>query len=133
MTNQLTTPNGFYAQHNSCKVWYSKTVDYKIYKLTDLKSELIYCKNTHDYIRTFIEHLKDNVIRNFKNLGLVSIQLCIFDKDNILHKFIIKITTMLRNILIGKKMPSVYTSIFVVVKYENNIVFMGLVDFAGLQ
>jgi hypothetical protein len=129
MNNQIKNDTGFYAERNSCKVWYNKTVDYEISKLTDLKRELIYCKNVENYIKCFIEHLKDNVIRNFKNLGSLTINLGIFDKNNILHNFIIKIATMLSHMLTDKKMPNWYKSIFVVVEYENNIVFTALVEF----
>jgi hypothetical protein len=134
MNNQLLDNNGFYAERNSCKVWYNKNwlQEYEIDKLTDLKRELIYCKTVENYIRSFIEHLKDNVIRNFNNLSEVTICLGIFDKDNILHNFIIKIVNSLSHILKGKTLPNLYKSVFVVVEHENNIVFAGLVDFNGL-
>jgi organic radical activating enzyme len=74
----------------------------------------------------------DNVIRNFNNLSEVTICLGIFDKDNILHNFIIKIANSLSHILKGKTLPNLYKSVFVVVEHENNIVFAGLVDFNGL-
>jgi hypothetical protein len=134
MNNQISNNNGFYAERNSCKVWYNKNLlqEYEIDKLTDLKHELIYCKTVENYIRSFIEHLKDNVIRNFNNLSEVTICLGIFDKDNILHNFIIKIANTLSHILKGKTLPNLYKSVFVIVEYENNIVFTGLVDFNGL-
>ena len=134
MNKQILNNNGFYAEKNSCKVWYNKNwlEGYEIDKLTDLKRELIYCKTVENYISSFIEHLKDNVIRKFKNLSELTICLCIFDKDNILHNFIIKVATTLSHMLTGKKIPNFYKSIFVIVKYENNIVFIGLVDFNGL-
>jgi len=134
MNNQISNNNGFYTERNSCKVWYNKNwfQEYEIDKLTDLKRELIYCKTVENYIRSFIEHLKDNVIRKFKNLSALTICLCIFDKDNILHNFIIKIANSLSDILKGKKIPNLYKSVFVIVEHENNIVFTELIDFNGL-
>ena len=59
MNYQISNGNGFYAEKNSCKVWYNKNLfqEYEIDKLTDLKRELIYCKTVENYIRSFIEHL----------------------------------------------------------------------------
>lgn len=126
--------NGFYAEHCGCRVkYFIKDNDYQVDKLIDLKKELIYCKNTNDYIAKFIEYIKDNVIKRCKNLEAVKIKLAIFDKNNILHKFIVTVSSMLINLLKSKQKIDFYKSIFVIVKYEKEIVFMGDINFKGLD
>lgn len=57
----------------------------------------------------------------------------IFDKDNILHRLIIKVANMIKDILKYKEKIDFYKSVIVCVKYENEIVFMGNINFTGLN
>jgi hypothetical protein len=98
-----------------------------------LEKEIIYCKNDVDYIRTFIEHIKDKVIKKCKNLNSVNIILCIFDKNNIIHRLMVVITNMMINLLKIKGKKDFYKSIIVFVEYEGQQVFMGDLNFTGLD
>jgi len=125
--------NGFYGKNVSCKVYYKEGFfDYEVYKLDNINEEKIYFKNCDDYIRSFIEHIKDNVIKKLKKLSLVHIYLAIFDESNILHRFIITISNMIQDILKYKEKICFKKSVFVYVTYENNIVFTGNISFNGL-
>ena len=71
MNNYLQT--GFCAKRVSCNVRYNwsffkNEINEEDIKLHNLEKEIIYCKNDVDYIKKFIEHIKDNVIKNCKNL-----------------------------------------------------------------
>ena len=91
------------------------------------------CKNDVDYIQEFIEHIKEKVIRKCKNLPSVKIMLATFDKNNLMHKIIIVIANMMKNLLKIKEKVNIYKSIFVVIKYEDQLVFMGDLNFTGLN
>ena len=127
-------PNGFYGKQVSCRVYYkSGFFDYEVSKLDDIKQELEYYKNTDAYIKGFIDYIKQNVIKKVKNLNLVKIELAIFDKDVILHRLIITVANMIKDILKCKEKIDFYKSVIVFVKYENEIVFMGNINFTGLN
>ena len=125
--------NGFYGKNVSCKVYYKQGfLDYEVSKLDNIKEQKLYFKNCDDYIRSFIEHIKDNVIKKLKNLNSLEINLAIFDENNILHRFIIKISNMIQDLLKYKEKICFKKSVFVIVTYENNIVFTGNISFKGL-
>ena len=125
--------NGFYGRNISCKVYYKEGFfDYEVSKLDNIKEEKLYFKNCDNYIRSFIEHIKNNVIKKLKNLNLVQIYLAIFDENNILHRFIVTISNMIQDLLKYKEKICFKKSVFVYVTYENNIVFTGNISFKGL-
>jgi hypothetical protein len=122
---------GFYATRARCNVRYNRSFfpnenDIELY---DLEKEMIYCKNEVDYIRSFIESIKEKVIKKCKNLNSVNIMLATFDKNNLFHKMIVVITNMMTQLLQIKR-KNIYKSIFVVIEYENIPVFMGELNFA---
>lgn len=58
----------------------------------------------------------------------------IFDKYNVLHRLIVGAYYVICNILrkdVNKK--SFYETIFTVIKYEGEIVFMGAISFDGIK
>jgi hypothetical protein len=59
--------------------------------------------------------------------------LATFDKNNIIHKIMIVITNMMRNLLKMKEKINFYKSIIVIIEYEDQIVFMGDLNFTGLD
>jgi len=59
--------------------------------------------------------------------------LATFDKNNIIHKIIIVIANMMTNLLKIKENLNIYKSIFVVIEYEGQTVFMGSLNFTGLD
>jgi hypothetical protein len=131
--NELS-PNGFYGRHVSCSVYYkSGFLDYEVAKLDNIQQELEYYKNTDAYIKGFIDYIKQNVIKKVKNLNSVKIELAIFDKDVILHRLIITVANMIKDILKCKEKIDFYKSVIVRVQYENETVFMGNINFTGLN
>jgi hypothetical protein len=82
--------DGFYAQRATCNFKYNQSffkneITEDDIKLYNLEKEIIYCKNEVDYIRAFIENIKERVIKKCKNLSSVKIILSTFDKNNIIH------------------------------------------------
>ena len=129
---------GFYAKKTSCNVQYNMSffkndIHEDDIKLDNLEKEIIYCKNDVDYIKRFIEHIKEKVIKKCKNLSSVKIMLATFDKNNLFHKMIIVISNMMKNLLQIKEKVNMYKSIFVIIEYECQTVFMGDLNFTGLD
>ena len=129
---------GFYAKRVSCNCQYKwGFFKNEIYEdditLDNLEKEIIYCKNDIDYIKKFIEHIKERVIKKCKNLSSVKIMLATFDKNNVIHKIIIVIANMMKNLLKIKEKVNMYKSIFVIIEYEGRIVFTGNLNFTGLD
>ena len=136
MNNYLQ--KGFYAETANCNVRYNQDFfkneinEYDI-KLDNLEKEIIYCKNDVDYIKCFIDHIKEKVIKKCKNLSSVKIMLATFDKNNIIHKIIIVVGNMMKNLLKIKEKLNIYKSIFVTIEYEDQTVFTGCLNFTGLN
>jgi hypothetical protein len=132
MSNNLS--NGFYSKIVKCNVYYNEGyIDYEVSKLVNIIEELKYFTNTNNYIRSFIDHIKHNIIRKLPNLNSVQIQLNIFDKDNILHRFIIVISNIIQDLLKYKKKINFSKSIIVSIEYENKLIFIGNIDFTGID
>ena len=126
--------NGFYAKLVKCNVYYNETYfDYEVSKLVDIKEELKYFTDVNNYIRCFIEHLKNNVIKKLPNLNSVKIELNIFDRDNMLHRFMIVISNMIQDLLKFKQKINLCKSIIVSVEYETKIIFIGNLNFTGID
>jgi arginine deiminase len=129
---------GFYAKRISCNIQYNKSffrneINENNIKIYDLEKEILYCKNDVDYIRCFIENIKEKVIKKCKNLNSVKIMLATFDKNNIIHKLMIVIRNMMLNLLKIKENINLYKSIIVFIEYESKIVFIGELNFTGLD
>jgi hypothetical protein len=124
---------GFYAIRASCNVKYNMSFFQNDIKLDNLEKEITYCKNDVDYIKKFIEHIKEKVIKKCKNLNMVKIMLATFDKNNSMHKIIIVVINMIQNLLKLKEKNNMYKSIFVVIEYESQTIFMGCLNFSGLD
>jgi len=129
---------GFYTKRASCNFRYDMSffkneINEHDIELDNLEKEIIYCKNDVDYIKGFIDHIKERVIKKCKNLSSVKIILATFDKNNLIHKFIIVIANMMKNLLKIKEKVNIYKSIFVVIEYEDQPVFMGDLNFTGLD
>jgi hypothetical protein len=129
---------GFYAKRASCNFQYNRSffkneINEDDFTLDNLEKEIIYCKNDVDYIKSFIEHIKEKVIKKCKNLKSVKIMLATFDKNNLIHKIIIIIVNMMKDLLKIKEKVNIYKSIIVVIEYEDQPVFMGDLNFTGLD
>jgi hypothetical protein len=84
-------------------------------------------------MRSFIDHIKEKVIKKCKNLSSVKIMLATFDKNNLIHKLMVVITNMVWNLLKIKEKINLYKSIIVIIEYEGQYVFMGNLNFTGLD
>jgi hypothetical protein len=136
MSNYLQ--KGFYTLRASCNFRYNRNffkneINEEDIKLDNLEKELFYCKNEIDYIRCFIDNIKERVIKKCKNLSSVKIILATFDKNNILHKLMVVISNIMRNLLKIKENINLYKSIIVFIEYEGKNVFIGGLNFTGLD
>lgn len=120
--------------HCKVKIKYKSWLqdDFEIDDVTDIERERDCCYGTDQYIRNFIGVIKDKVIRHLPCLHKVEMKLGILDKDNMWHRFIISTIEMLHKMLNITRKINYYKSIFVIIRYENNIVFTGNLNFEGL-
>ena len=126
--------NGFYVVRANCNFWYNPGFfKNEIIKLDNVEKEIFYCKNDVDYIKSFIDYIKERVIKKCKNLSSVTIFLATFDKNNIIHKMIVVIATMMQNLLQIKQKLNYHKSIIVEIEYEGESIFMGGLNFTGLD
>jgi len=108
--------------------------DFVIINTSDIEREINYCNDSTGYIMRFIEMLKHRVIRLLPNLNKVKISIGVFDKDNVLHRLMVGAYYVISNILkrdVIKK--NFYKTIFTIIEYEGNIVFMGSISFDGIK
>ena len=107
--------------------------DFEIIKLEDVWREENCCYGVNQYIKKFIEVMKERVIRYLPELEKVHIILAIFDKNNLFHRLAISITDMMNKILnLKRRKLDYYKSIFVIINYDDKNVFMGSLNFEGL-
>jgi len=128
---------GFYANTVSCNFRYNMSVFKNVFnehdiKLDNIEKEIIYCKNEVDYIKRFIDFIKERVIKKCKNLSSVKIMLATFDKNNLMHTFMIVIANMINKLLQIKEKVNIYESIIVIIEYEGQTAFIGELNFTGL-
>jgi len=129
---------GFYAKRGNCNIRYHPSlfkseIDARDVKLYNFHQETIYCKNVVDYMRSFIEFMKDRVIKHCKHLGSVNIFLATFDKNNVFHKLMVVVSNIVSNLLKIKEKINLYQSIIVLIEYEGHPIFMGHLNFTGLE
>ena len=133
----MTSKQVIYYENLYCKVNFKyKTVlqdDFEIIDLKDIERERQYCFGSDHYIKNFIEVMKERVIKKLPDLNKIKIILGAFDKDNIWHRFMIVTVQMLFKILKIKREINFYKSVFVIIKYENHVVFMGDLNFEGIE
>lgn len=104
---------------------------YKINTIEKIERELFYCKSEIDYMKKFIEILKDNVIKKVSNINNLQIKLGIFDKNNIYHTLFILAVNELSKILSLPDLVQKYftKTIFIIIYYKNNCIFSGGLSF----
>jgi hypothetical protein len=126
-----------YYEDLHCKVNFKyKTVlqdDFDIIDLKDIEREKGYCIGLDQYIKHFIDVMKERVIKKLPELSKVKINLGIIDKNNIWHRLVINTVQMLHKILKIERKINYYKSIFVIIEYENNVVFTGGLNFEGIE
>jgi len=125
----------YYESLHSKVHWKYKSLledDFEIIKLEDIWREENYCYGVDQYIKQFIEVIKERVIRYLPELKKVDILLATFDKNNLLHYLIISVTEMINKILnLKDRKINYYKSVFVIIKYDGINVFIGDLNFEG--
>lgn len=126
-----------YCETLQCKVhWKYKTWledDFEIIKLEDVWREENYCHGIDQYIKQFIEVMKERVIRYLPKLEKVDVILATLDRNNLLHRLIISVGEMMKKILnVKARKIDYYKSVFVIIKYDGKNVFMANLSFDGL-
>ena len=107
--------------------------DFEIIKLQDVWREETYCFGVDQYIKKFIEVMKERVIRYLPELEKVDVILATLDRNNLLHRLIISVRDMMVKMLnLKERKIDYYKSVFVIIKYNGKNVFMGCLNFEGL-
>lgn len=127
----------YYETFGSKVHWRYKSLledDFEIIKLEDVWREETYCFGVKQYIQHFAEGIKEKVIRYLPNLNDAHITFEIFDKNNLFHRLAISVVELTEKMLNRKLIDiNFYTTIFVVIKYQDKIAFIGSLDFDGLM
>ena len=123
----------FAADCIDCQVYYKPGLfDHSVERLENLHHKIRRFRDSDHYIKGFIDHIKHNVIKKFPNLSSIQIELFVFDKNNIFHRLMVTVGNMMREILKIKGKISIKKTVFVIVAYENQIVFTGTLGFNGI-
>ena len=126
----------YYENLHSKVHWRYKSLlqdDYEIIKLEDVWREECICYGVDQYIKGFIEVMKERVIRYLPKLEKVNVLLMTLDKNNLLHRLIISVTDiMIKMLNLKARKIDHYKSVFVIIKYDGKNVFMGNLNFQGL-
>jgi hypothetical protein len=119
----------FVADCIDCQVYYKPGLfDHDVERLEDIHHNIQPYKDSDHYIKGFIDYIKHNVIKKFPNLSLIEIAISVFDNNNILHRLMVTVANMLQDILKIKGKFDTKNTVFVVVTYENKIVFTGTLE-----
>ena len=111
----------------------SYKVDYVNERVTDVEiknmiQEKFHIRTIDDYIRIYVEFVKEKVIRTLKNLNAVVFRTFIIDKNKINHRILISLYNITRELLRMRK-ENIDTIIFVEVLYYNESVYRGDISF----
>lgn len=118
------------------KINYHKNVYDNLYSIDDISSIehfYDYCYGSEQYIKKYIEFLKENIIRGLPKLDKMKMYLSVLDKDNILHRLLVDSFTMVCKILKMNCNNNLYKTIVVAIFYENKNIFMGGINFDGIK
>ena len=119
----------FSADCVNCQVYYKPGLfDHDVERLENIHHKIRRYKDSDHYIKGFIDHIKHNVIKKFPNLSLIEIVICVFDKNNIFHRLMVTVVNMMWEILKIKDKFDTKNTVFVMVAYENKIVFTGTLE-----
>jgi hypothetical protein len=126
-----------YYEHLHCKVHWKYTTsfqyDFEIVRLEDILREENYCYGVDQYIKRFIDVLKERVIKYLPELKKVDVIFDTMDKNNLLHRVVISVTeTIIKMLNLKARKIDYYKSIIIIIKYEGKNVFMGHINFDGL-
>jgi len=103
------------------KVYYSEKLEFN--RIEDLKQYRLKFKTELHYWYYVINHIKEKILIKLPDLRRAKIHINTFDKNNIIHQFILTVGEYISNLL-KRKFISKYT-IFIYVQYDNKIKFIG--------
>ena len=83
------------------------------------------CKTYDEYFKHIIAKLKEEILRNVPDLGLVSIQLLAFDSSNIMHKLILTVANIVQAALHIREHIRLCKMACIVVTYDHIPIFIG--------
>jgi hypothetical protein len=106
--------------------------DYKIEHVNIIKYEKVKFKSTEIYINLMINYIKDNIIKNCKNLKLVKIFIDAFDNKNIIHRFMVNVSNIIKDFLKLNGEFNFSKTIFIFIMDGNKLLFSGILDFSHL-
>jgi hypothetical protein len=120
---------GICVKEIECKVYYSRGIwEHSVAKIETPIQNKYYFKTHDEYFKHIIAKLKEEVLRNVPDLGLISIQLIAFDSSNIMHKLILTAATMLQNIMHIREHIRLSKMACIVVTYDHIPIFIGSVS-----
>ena len=103
------------------KVYYSAKLE--INRIEDLKKYRMKFKTELHYWYYVINYIKEKVLIKLPDLRRAKIHIKTFDKNNIIHQFILTVGEYISNLL-KRKFISKHI-IFIYVQYDNKIKFIG--------
>ena len=117
---------GFCVKEIECKVYYSRGIwEHSVDKIESPIQQQYYFKTHDEYFKHIIAKLKEEVLRKVPDLGLVSIQLLAFDSSNIMHKLILTVANILKNIMRIREHIRLSKTACIVVTYNHIPIFIG--------
>ena len=105
------------------KVYYRNSAKLEIDRIEDLKQYRMKFKTEMHYWYYVINHIKEKILIKLPNLRKARIYINTFDKNNVIHQFILNVAEFISKII---KKPFVLDQvIFIYVQYGNEIKFIG--------
>ena len=105
------------------KVYFKNSAKPIIERISDLKQYRMKFKTELQYWYYVINHIKEKILIKLPDLRRAKIYIKTFDKNNVIHQFILSVAEFISNIL---KKPFVLNQvIFIYVQYGSEIKFIG--------
>jgi hypothetical protein len=105
------------------KVYYQNSAKPEIKHISDLKQYRMKFKTELQYWYYVINHIKEKILIKLPDLRRAKIYINTFDKNNVIHQFILSVAEFISNIL---KKPFVLNQvIFIYIQYGSEIKFIG--------
>jgi len=105
------------------KVYYQNSSKLEINRIEDLKQYRMNFKNELQYWYYVINYIKEKVLIKLPDLRRAKIHIKTFDKNNMIHQFILTVGEYISNLLKRKFISK--STIFIYVQYGNQIKFIG--------
>jgi len=105
------------------KVYYRNSSKLEFIRIEDLKQYRMKFKNELQYWYYVINYIKEKVLIKLPDLRRAKIHIKTFDKNNMIHQFILTVGEYISNLL--KRHFTLKYKIFIYVQYDNEIKFIG--------